>query len=159
MQRNNLGFTDIEQRVVNNWNGFVESTALICGLDSSYLIKVLRRSHVRKGIEERAKHLTPDITGTETIAYREDRLTFLTEVMNGTIPEPQTTKFGEQIYTDPSLSTRMKAAELLCKAHGEFSEKHIFAGSDDDPAIKTELKVETRTLEDRMKLLGLRELL
>lgn len=75
-----------------------------------------------------------------TIATREERQEFWTQVYRGELTQPVVVGMGEKqqvVEIPPSMRDRLKAAELLGKSEADFTDKHIIDGS--------------LTLEERLK--------
>lgn len=83
-----------------------------------------------------AKRRTP----AEDIATPEEVLRTFTQIMRGEITEPSGRKSasGEEIPQPPKVSERSKAAELLGKRYGLFSEKDTGAKPKADMAAEIE---------------------
>lgn len=114
-QRDHRGLTPTQARFVDAYTGCQKETAKLIGTTEQYAKDLMSKPEnaiVRQLIWEKVQREREAITGN-IVASRLERLTFWTEVM-------RTPAF--------EMKDRLKASEILGKAHMDFVEKHIIEG-------------------------------
>lgn len=111
LERDPRGLTPVQSAFVDAYAGNVVEAARLIGFSEKYCQNMMSKPefwHVRQAIRDR---VNTDKSGNgEIVASRLERLAFWTDVMRGNNAE---------------VKDRLKASELLGKAHMDFVEKTV----------------------------------
>ena len=120
-------FTLKQQRFIDCYDGNLTETAKVAGISITYASQLLKDPAIKKIIRAREKNRT-----TGSVANRMKRQEFWTRVFQGdevsesTLIAEDGTKVKQ--ITQPKMSDRLKASELLGRSEADFTDKHEHSG-------------------------------
>jgi hypothetical protein len=137
--------TEKQKKFIDHYSGNASEAAAAAGITIQHAYTLLSHPDIQKRLRDK---VTPEMSSlTLPVADRDERLQFLTAVVRGDHTDIHTDKDGCESEVKATLKTRLKALELLGKAHCDFSEKRVIEGGDKP----VEHRVNSRDLDDRIK--------
>lgn len=138
-------FTAKVKAFIAAYEGNVADAAASAGVSVRHAYRILKNPAIIEKIKETQGSEFGYLS--ENIADRNERLEFLTAVVRGDHTDIRVDKDGCKTEVPASLKTRLKALELLGKAHCDYSDKIIHEGGEKP----IEHRVNSQDLKDRIQ--------